>query len=205
MNIVVPEFRFDINHRISTLRCHGVTLTGGAVTLRPMTEGDWDILLEWNNDPVVMDLADHAAFTETTLEELQTIYRWISSHAHCFIIEVENKPIGECWLQRMNLQRIVREFPGQDLRRIDLMIGEKALWGHGYGTEAIGLLVDFGFAEEQVDAIFAVVAEENRRSRRAFAKNGFALHARFQEPDGMVITDLALWRADREAGLAPRR
>ena len=35
----------------------------------------------------------------------------------------------------MNLQRIVAQFPDKDLRRIDLMIGEKELWGCGYGTE----------------------------------------------------------------------
>jgi RimJ/RimL family protein N-acetyltransferase len=41
------------------------------------------------------------------------------------------------------------------------MIGEKSLWGRGIGTEAIGLLVDFGFATEQADAIFAAVAQDN--------------------------------------------
>ena len=60
---------------------------------------------------------------------MQTIYRWISTRAHCFIMEVGGNPIGECWLQRMNLQRIVAQFPDKDLRRIDLMIGEKELWG----------------------------------------------------------------------------
>lgn len=181
------------------LVAHDVTLRGGAVTLRPMTEGDWDVLLKWNNDPAVMELADANPFEETTLADLQTIYRWISTHAFCFIMEVDGAPIGECWLQRMNLQRIVSQFPERDLRRIDLMIGEKKLWGRGYGTEAIRLLVDFGFRIQGGDAIFAPVAEENRRSQRAFQKNGFTCHARFQEPDGSMNTDLVLWRKDYEA------
>ena len=202
MNDVIPELRFDSSRRLAALRSHGVTLRGGAVTLRPMTEGDWDILLTWNNDPVVMALADHSPFEETTLADLQTIYRWISTHAHCFIMEAAGAPIGECWLQRMNLQRLVDQFPDQDLRRIDLMIGEKKLWGRGYGTEAIGLLVDFGFRVEQVDAICALVAEDNRRSQRAFHKNGFTRHATLQEPDGTVITDLVLRRTAYEAARA---
>jgi len=202
MNQVIPELQPTPERRPSLLVSHDVTLWGGAVTLRPMTEGDWDVLLTWNNDPIVMELADANPFEETALEDLQTIYRWISTHAFCFIMEVAEKPIGECWLQRMNLQRIVAQFPDQDLRRIDLMIGEKELWGRGYGTEAIGLLVDFGFRQQEADAIFAPVAAENRRSQRAFQKNGFTCHARFQEPDGSINTDLVLWREDFEAACA---
>lgn len=202
MNQVIPEFHPTPERRPAVLVAHDVTLRGDAVTLRPMTEGDWDVLLKWNNDPVVMELADANPFEETTLKDLQLIYRWISTHAYCFIMEVAGNPIGECWLQRMNLQRIVAQFPNQDLRRIDLMIGEKELWGRGYGTEAIGLLVDFGFRQQRVDAIFAPVAAENRRSQRAFQKKGFTCHARQREPDGSMNTDLVLWRKEYEAASA---
>ena len=199
MSIVIPELQPTPERRPAVMKAHDVTLRGAGVTLRPMGEGDWDILLEWNNDPVVMELADHNPFEESTLEELQTIYRWISTHAYCFIMEVEGNPIGECWLQQMNLQRIVAQFPDQDVRRIDLMIGEKELWGRGYGTEAIRLLVDFGFQDEHADGIFAPVMADNHRSQRAFQKNGFTCHARFQEPDGSINTDLVVWRNEYEA------
>lgn len=202
MNQVIPELHPTPERRPAVMIAHDVTLHGGAVTLRPMTEVDWDILLKWNNDPIVMELADANPFEETSLKDLQLIYRWISTHAFCFIMEVADKAIGECWLQRMNLQRIVAEFPDQDLRRIDLMIGEKELWGRGYGTETIRLLVDFGFRQQGADAIFAPVAEQNRRSQRAFQKNGFIRHARFQESDGTASTDLVLWRDDFEAACA---
>ncbi len=160
------------------LRDHDVWLRGEKVTLRPMTEDDWDVLLTWNNDAEVMSYADANPFELSSLEEAQRIYRWISTHAFCFMIEVGDVPIGECWLQEMNLQRILDQYPGEDLRRIDIMIGEKEQWGRGYGTEAIGLLVDFGFGSELADAIFAVgVAADNPRSRRAFERNGFEVYA----------------------------
>lgn len=202
MNQVIPELQPTPERRPPALKAHDVTLRGGAVTLRPMTEGDWDVLLKWNNDPIVMELADHNPFEESTLEDLQTIYRWISTHAFCFIMEVEGSPIGECWLQRMNLQRIMAQFPDQDLRRIDLMIGEREFWGRGYGTMAIGLLVDFGFVQQGADAIFAPVAADNRRSQRAFQKNGFTCYARQREPDGSINTDLVVWGKDYKAGRA---
>ena len=106
------------------------------------------------------------------------------------MIEVEGRPIGECWLQRMNLRRIVDQFPGKDLRRIDLMIGEKELWGRGYGAEAIALLVDFGYSREAADAIFGMVSAGNARSLRAFEKCGFYRHAAIREEDGTLSYDL---------------
>ena len=155
-----------------------------------MAESDWGILLPWNNDPDVMEFADACDFAASTLEEIQAIYRWISTHAYCFIMEADGRPIGECWLQRMNLQRIVDQFPDEDLRRIDIMIGEKELWGCGYGTEAIGLLVDFGLLREAAHAIFGLVSADNFRSLRAFQKNGFELHKVVKEKDGTLSHDL---------------
>lgn len=159
-----------------------------------MTESDWDILLRWSNDPEVMAFADTGPFKTSTMEESQQIYRWISTHAFCFMIEVDKEPISECWLRQMNLKKIIEQFPSKDHRRIDIMIGKKSFWGLGLGTEAIGLLVDFGFAE-QADAIFGVVAQDNPRSRRAFEKNGFSLHDVVQDA-GDVSYDLMIRKED---------
>ncbi len=192
MNSVIPELEFRSDHGVAQLETHDVYLHGDQVTLRPITEDDWEILLKWNNDPEVMEYSDYDDFKQCTLSELQGIHRWISNHAYCFIIEVERRPIGECWLQRMNLRRIVDQFPGVNLRRIDLMIGEKDLWGRGYGTETIALLVDFGFRRIGADTIFGIVSAENPRSLRAFQKCGFSTHAVIQEDDCTLSYDLAL-------------
>ena len=192
MNTVIPELQYRSDHHVTQLQTHDVCLHGDRVTLRPMTEDDWAILLGWNNDPEVMKYADHDEFEPTTLGDVQSIYRWISTHAHCFIIEVEGRPIGECWLQRMNLRRIVDQFPEKDLWRIDLMIGEKELWGRGYGTEAVALLVEFGFNREGADAIFGLVSADNARSLRAFEKCGFNRHAAIREEDGTLSYDLVM-------------
>ena len=192
MNTVIPELEYKSDHHVARLQTHDVYLYGDHVTLRPMTEEDWDLLYRWNNDPGVMTYADHDDFRPSTLGEVHSIYRWISTHAHCFIIEVGGRPIGECWLQRMNLRRIVDQFPGKDVRRIDLMIGEKELWGRGYGTVAIALLVDFGFGQEAADAIFGIVSANNARSLRAFEKCGFKPHAAIQDEDGTLSYDLVV-------------
>ena len=133
-----------------------------------------------------------------TLDDVQRIYRAISVNAHCFLMELDGEPIGECWLQRMNLERLVARHPGEDVRRIDIAIGVPALWGQGLGREAVGLLLDFGFRREGVDVIYACVDAGNMRSRRMFESLGFAVEAgrdsAGSEADDEL--DLALSRGD---------
>jgi len=150
-----------------------------------LTEEDWGLLLKWNSDPDVLYCAEGDDVTSRTLEEIQRIYRGVSQSAYCFIIKYNSVPIGECWLQQMNLERILQQFPGQDIRRADIMIGEKSFWGQGIGTEVIRMLVEFGFAQEHADAIFACdVADYNLRSLRAFQKAGFQVQAVVPQPTG---------------------
>ena len=111
VNTVVPELRFRSDHTVAELLTHDVVLRGDGVVLRPMTEADWDLLLMWNNDAEVMEFADHDEFKETTLEEVQAHLPLDFYPRHCFIIEVAECPVGEYWLQRMNLERIVDRQP----------------------------------------------------------------------------------------------
>ncbi|MDR2589700.1 MAG: hypothetical protein LBC71_01745 [Oscillospiraceae bacterium] len=50
-------------------------------------------------------------------------------------IILEGIPIGECWLQKMNIGEITREYRNNDIRRIDISIGEKDYWNKGFGTK----------------------------------------------------------------------
>jgi len=182
------------------LHAHRVTLRSGPVVLRPLTEDDWDLVVRWWNDP---DIAYYADSNESqySLSQVREIVRGISSKAYCFVIEFEGQPVGECWLQEMNLQRILDRNPGLDCRRVPLEI-EKTYWGRGIGTTVIRLLVEFGFETDGADAIFAMeIADDNPRSRRAFEKAGFELYDTVEQPAGArasVSHDLVIW-GDRHA------
>ncbi len=186
------------------LRTHDVTLRSGAVTLRPLTEADWDLVVGWWNDP---DIAyyDDSNEGQYSLAQVQEIVRGISRSAYCFVIEFEDRPVGECWLQAMNVERVLRRYPGLDCRRIDIEI-EKDYWGRGIGTAAIRLLVEFGFETEAADAVFAMdVAGDNPGSRRAFEKIGFELYDTVEQPAGARASlshDLVIWKQahGRKAG-----
>jgi RimJ/RimL family protein N-acetyltransferase len=186
-----------------TLKAHDVRLTEpdrSKLVLRPMSEADWDLLFAWNNDPEVLYFSEGDDVTSRSIEEVQEIYRGVSRHAYNFIAELDGTPIGDCWLQEMNLPRILRRYPAAlDLRRIDLLIGDKNMWGKGLGTRMIRLLVRFGFESCGADAIFGCdVADYNPRSRRAFEKNGFVVDRAVRQRPGRKAAecyDLVISRA----------
>ena len=167
------------------LKIHQTTLRGENVTLRPMTEKDWAVLLRWNSDPEVLYYAEGEDVQSYSLDDIQRIYRKVSQTAFCFIIEADGTPIGESWLQQMNLDRILHKYPGRDCRRIDLMIGDKAWWGRGVGTKVIRMLTAFAFEREGAAFVFGCdIADYNAASLRAFEKAGYEIEAKLPQPAG---------------------
>ena len=103
-------------------------------------------------------------------------YGGISQNNLCFLVEVNARAIGDCWLQKMNLPNVREMYADStDVRRIDMMIGEKNYWGKGIGTLFIGMLVKYAFECEQVDVLHCFCEDYNIRSRRVWEKNGFTL------------------------------
>ena len=167
------------------LREHNVVLGDGQLTLRPMTENDWNLLFKWDNDPEVLYYSEGGNVTSNEIEVLHIIYRSVSRTAFNFIIEFDSRPIGWCWLQKMNLDHLTSLFPGKDLRRIDMAIGKKDLWGKGIGTRMIGMLTKFAFEQENADIVFGCgVANYNIRSKRTFERNGYKVLHQIPEPIG---------------------
>jgi len=175
------------------------------IRLRPMTELDWDLLLSWNNDPEVLYYAEEDDISAYTLEEIKHLYCSVCEKAYCFIIEVNSIPIGECWLQEMNMERVLEVFPDLDVRRIDLAIGEKDYWNKGIGTTVIRMLTEYGFQRENVDLIYEPgIADYNLRSIKAFQKVGFDIVGMNQQEPGRkakTLYDLALTRERFQAEL----
>ena len=85
------------------LKEHDITLHGNQVTLRPMTENDWDVLLKWNSDPAVLYYSEGSDVKSYDLEQVQEMYRDVSQNALCFIIEFNGQAVGKCWLHGVQL------------------------------------------------------------------------------------------------------
>lgn len=167
--------------------------------LRPMTEADWPLVEAWNGDPEVLYFSEGDEVERRLPDEMRAMYRHISRRAFMFIIAVGGRGVGECWLQEMNLPRLIQRFPGQDVRRIDIMIGERRLWGQGYGSRAIRLLTLLGF-EQGAHAIFGCeIADYNPRSRSAFEKAGYSVYEVRADPGPkgrQCSYDMVAWQAE---------
>ena len=182
--------RVPLRLKMTKLKRHSIVLEGTSpsnirIRLRPMMDSDWDLLLKWNNDPEVLYYAEGDDITSYTLKDIKSLYCSVCARATCFIIEADGVPIGECWLQEMNIERVIESYPDMDVRRIDLVIGEKDHWKKGIGTTVICMLTEFGFDQEKADLIFEPgIADYNPRSLRAFQKVGYEIVGEIEEePD----------------------
>jgi RimJ/RimL family protein N-acetyltransferase len=57
-------------------------------------------------------------------------------------------------------------------------IGAREFWGKGYGTDAMGLILRYGFIELNLRRISLTVFEFNQRAVRSYEKAGFQLEGR---------------------------
>ncbi|MBQ7930502.1 MAG: GNAT family N-acetyltransferase [Clostridia bacterium] len=180
------------------IHSHSVRLTGtypsGTLVLRPASDDDILLLCELNSDPRALEWSDSGAepYDEQTVRE---IWGYVSPNALCFIIEADGTPIGDCWLQRMNLPDVIAKYPqGTDIRRIDLSIGKVDYWNRGIGTEVIRLLADYAFREDSADVLHCMCDIANVRSNRIWQKNGFRLA--WSEPGAEYEQHYVLTRED---------
>jgi [ribosomal protein S5]-alanine N-acetyltransferase len=64
---------------------------------------------------------------------------------------------------------------------IGIIIGEKTIWGQGFATEAIELVVSYAFKELNLKKVIAGMYVNNTGSYRAFLKCGFKECGRLRE------------------------
>ncbi len=91
-----------------------------------------------------------------------------------------------------------------------ITIGEKDVWGHGYGTESTGLMLDHAFGALGLHRIALSVFAFNERAIRAYQKVGFTIEGRSRESiwrDGQWWDELhmsvlaAEWKTRRDGQL----
>lgn len=108
----------------------------------------------------------------TSLEQYRETLRrrereFLAGTGHTFTIveRATDRPVGTVVLR-------VEEPPGW--ASVGIWLGQIGQ-GRGYGTEAVGLIVRYGFEQLGLQCIEAQILVGNVASRRAFEKNGFVL------------------------------
>ncbi len=146
-------------------------LRGRRVFLRPAERSDIDLFVRWFGDANVARFTTIRAPFSRPMEE-QWFERMLDAQgreSYHFVICLRDggRPIGTIGFFAVDLVNGKAEF--------GIAIGEKDLWDHGLGSEALEVLVDFGFGNLRLERIYLHVYDYNPRGRRSYEKVGFTL------------------------------
>jgi RimJ/RimL family protein N-acetyltransferase len=181
-------------------------LAGDRVRLRPLSSNDVDDHVRWRNDPQVRYWATAADphFGPVSRDAVERAFSQT-------MLTLEPKSAGVLAVELLDGRHIGMV----DYRDIDplarsatvgITIGEKDLWGQGYGTDALALLVEHLFDTLNLRRVQLDTWSGNERAIKSFTRLGFREEGRLREavraPGGYfdrVIMGLLRrdWRASR--------
>lgn len=146
----------------------GGFLRGRRIDLRAFKREDLDAYRRWLDDSRVTEFLE-MGWRPTRDSDLEAWWKLAneSSDSVVFAI-VESKRgrcVGTCGLYAISATARRAQF--------NILIGEPEAWDKGYGTEALGLLVDYGFGVLNLNSIQLGVNADNRRAVRSYEKSGF--------------------------------
>ena len=139
-------------------------LLGENIYLSPINLEDYEKYTEWIND-LDISLKLGNAHQIYTLQKEQEILEDISENSFAIILKENDKLIGNCGL--IDVEQVTRK------AELGIFIGEKEYWNMGYGTEAITLLLDYGFNLLNLHNIMLEVFAFNKRAIECYKKIGF--------------------------------
>ena len=186
-------------------------ITGERVRFRAVERDDLPTFVKWLNDPEVRQgILIYHPFSQA---EEENWYEGMLKHPideHVLGIEVRlpSERVGMPKVEGETSTQAKKEhwkligslaFTNIDWRNrsseFGIMIGDKAYWNQGYGTEAVRLLVKHGFNTLNLNRIFLHVFENNPRAIRAYEKVGFVHEGKLRQAefkDGIYIDILVM-------------
>ena len=141
--------------------------TCDSVTLRPLNVDDIDLIYEWEANIELNVLSGWSPKRSLAAFKHKYERRIIEPEddRYTFGIQVEERLIG--YVELVMIDRFERR------AFISILIGEKQLWGHGIGSTALRILLDYAFTVQAMEKICAEVYGLNPRSQRLMEHVGF--------------------------------
>ena len=144
----------------------GFMYRGTKVQLGPLERKHLSENVKWLNDP---EVTKYLRFFEPI--DIEGEQRWYedllkdNSRKVYAIKIVDGEYIGNLQLSNINLHDRKAE--------LGILIGEKNLWGKGYGTEAVQLALRLAFEGLNLNRVYLKTLTSNKRARRCYEKAGF--------------------------------
>ena len=143
-------------------------MTGSQVYLRPLTGEDAAAFVPWVNDAeVTRTLAVGAAVMDRQAEQawIEKMNASGSDVPFGIVVQKTDRLIGSIGLSQIDFRHRSAS--------LGMVIGEKSMWGKGYGTEATRLKVRYAFEELHLNRVQLHVYAYNLRGIRVYEKVGF--------------------------------
>ncbi len=162
-------------------------LVGEKVYLSPMHPDDAETYVRWLNDFAVTDGLGSSPRIMNAVAEQEWIVSNLKSLAPQFAIVrlSDDVLLGNCGIDSISSPSMHA--------MVGLFIGEKANRGQGYGTEALRLLLSYGFYYLNLHNIMLKVFSFNENAIRVYEKVGFREFGRRREScylDGKYYDDV---------------
>ena len=148
-------------------------LVGKKCYLSPIDVNDAEKFTEWLND---MEISINLQLYGGTisLENERAFLSNLSKDHNYSIIDLETERlIGNCGFLDIDYVNQTAE--------TGIFIGDKKFWNKGYGTEALSLLIDYGFKALNFHNIMLKVYEYNKSAIKCYEKIGFKLIGKRRE------------------------
>jgi RimJ/RimL family protein N-acetyltransferase len=187
-----------------SLRYHGERVR----LVAPEPEKDAHFLARWSRDSAYLRLYDalpaHPRSVSFWREKLQKSIDRSDEISFMILLLEQGDPVGIVTLDGI--------LWSHRTAWLAIGLGERTSWGQGYGTEALELILRYGFSEFNLHRISLSVYEYNRRAIRTYEKLHFVIEGRareFLERDGrrwdMLFMGLLRreWEQSLERSAAP--
>jgi ribosomal-protein-alanine N-acetyltransferase len=139
------------------------------LVFRPLTESDVKgAYAGWLNDPDVCRGNSHATFPATKAALLAYVHQANTSRSQvvlAIILRSRGNHIGNISLQDINWLNRTAD--------LAVLVGSKDSWGRGYGEEAVGAMLRYGFKRLGLRRITCGTFGTNTGMRRLAVKMGF--------------------------------
>jgi RimJ/RimL family protein N-acetyltransferase len=148
-------------------------LYGERIRLRAAEKTDIPDFLRWINDPEVTENL-LLVYPMSKTDEENWFDSMVKNHPveHVMVIEIPDEGKAYPWQAIGTIQYHKVDWRNRNAE-LGIMIGEKAFWNQGYGTEAMKLMLKNGFEVLNFHRIWLQVYEKNKGGIRAYEKAGF--------------------------------
>ena len=148
-------------------------LVGEKVYLSPINEEDYETYCQWINQLGTTIPLGNATTNYTLVKEKELLRELSEGQAFAIVRASDDKLLGNCSL--FNINQLHQH------GTLGLFIGDEEDRGKGYGTEAIQLLLEYGFRLLNLHNIMLQVFSFNGRGIRSYEKAGFKEFGRRHE------------------------